>query len=81
MDGNGQPKPTITVAVERPAPGWALFHVKEATAGTDVSAFVHQTITTWLREHQQLRVRATLPIVTGGMTVAVHIWFDGAEVG
>jgi len=34
-------------------------------------------VTAWLKQTPSLKVRATLPIVANGNTVAVHVWFDG----
>jgi len=30
----------------------------------------------WLKENRQIRVRATLPMVENGNTVAIHVWYD-----
>ncbi len=30
----------------------------------------------WLKEHSNVTVRATKPVVAGGNTVAIHVFFD-----
>jgi hypothetical protein len=71
-NGNGQTD--FTIDAEQPGPGWLLFRVKDAEA--DPSLPIHLCLTAWLEQNRNVRVRAALPIVTGGMTVAVHLWYD-----
>ena len=75
-NGNGRSK--IVIEAEQQGPGWILFKVKEAVS--DPSLTIHHCLMEWLKE-RGVRVRTTLPIVTGGMTVAVHLWYDGSEEG
>jgi hypothetical protein len=30
----------------------------------------------WLRSQPAVRVRSSLPIVAGGNTVGIHLWYD-----
>lgn len=38
--------------------------------------YLHRTLHDWLRRNLEFRVRAALPIVANGQTVALHVWFD-----
>ncbi len=37
---------------------------------------LHRTLCKWLKQNPHLRVRATVPIVEQGNTMAIHVWFD-----
>ena len=79
-DGNGKAAQAhVTVQFDRPRPGWVVLHIKEATVGLDLSLHLHRALTEWLTSNPGVRVRAALPIVTNGQTLAVHIWHDGQE--
>jgi hypothetical protein len=68
-------KESEIIVAEEPGPGWLLFRVKEAES--DPSLSIHHCLTAWLEGNPGVRVRAALPIVVkGGMTVAVHLWYD-----
>ena len=57
--------------------GWAVFR----PAGTppqpeDLPLYLSKAVAAWQKQSPSLSVRATLPIVAYGNTVAVHVWFD-----
>jgi hypothetical protein len=37
---------------------------------------IHDTFHHWLVQNPGLTIRNTLPIVVGGNTVAIYVWFD-----
>lgn len=58
------------------APGWAVF----LASGTppkpdDRPLYLSKAAAAWQKQTQSLTVRATLPIVANGNTIAVHVWF------
>ena len=60
------------------ATGWVIF---QATPETDprpdrLPYALNQSVTAWARQNPTLCIRATLPIVSQGNTVAIHVWFD-----
>jgi hypothetical protein len=60
------------------ATGWAIFQAKPDTdPRPDRLPFaLGRAVTDMLRQTPTLTVRATLPIVSNGNTVAIHVWFD-----
>ena len=57
--------------------GWAVF----LASGTppkpeDLPLYLSEAVAAWLKQTPSLTVRATLPIVRNGNTIAVHVWFD-----
>ena len=57
--------------------GWAVF----LASGTppepaDLPLYLSKAVAAWQKQTPTLTVRATLPIVSNGNTVAVHVWFD-----
>ena len=59
------------------APGWAVF----VASGTppqpeDLPLYLSKAVSPWQKQTPTLKVRATLPIVANGNTIAVHVWFD-----
>jgi hypothetical protein len=71
--------PGVQIDVIRLGPGWAFVKAGEEHAPTldELPLWLHQAITDWLTQNPAYRVRSTLPLVTGGQTFAIHVWFDG----
>lgn len=46
------------------------------TQPENLPLYLSKTIAAWLNQTPSLTVRATLPIVQNGNTVAVHVWFE-----
>jgi hypothetical protein len=59
-------------------PGWCLFKANDdATPPPDkLPLYLHDMFHKWLKRNKELSIRTTLPIVQGGNTVAIHVWFD-----
>lgn len=43
---------------------------------TPPSQWVNQALRDWPRENPNVKVRCVAPIVAGGETVAIRVWFD-----
>ncbi len=57
--------------------GWVCFQAGDKPPPPDqLPAFLNQTLYTWLKRNPEFRLRAVLPIVEGGNTVLIHVWFD-----
>jgi hypothetical protein len=39
--------------------------------------YLSKSVAAWQKQTPSLKVRAPLPIVRDGNTIAVHVWFDG----
>ena len=57
--------------------GWAVF----VASGTppepeDLPLYLSKAVAARQKQNPMLTVRATLPIVANGNTIAVHVWFD-----
>ena len=57
--------------------GWACF----LASGTppkpeELPLYLSKAVAAWMKQTPSLTVRATLPIVANGNTIAVHVWFD-----
>ena len=59
------------------ATGGAIF-LASGTPPTpeDLPLYLSKTVAAWLKQTPSLTVRATLPIVANGNTIAVHVWFE-----
>ena len=59
-------------------PGWIVVEAGDPTPEIgDMPQLLHRSLVQWLQEHPQITVRAVLPITNAGLTVAIHVWFDG----
>jgi hypothetical protein len=59
------------------ASGWVCFTADDpAPPPARVGEFLNIDFMRWLRQNSTFKVRATLPIVANGNTVAIHVWFD-----
>lgn len=59
-------------------PGWCLFKGNDESPPPpeNLPFYLHDFFQKWLVRNKELTVRTTLPIVAGGNTVAIHVWFD-----
>ena len=57
------------------APGWVYFTPGNPPPAR-VPAFLNLDLIQWLKENKQVKIRATLPMVENGNTVAIHVWYD-----
>ncbi len=68
---------TITIDRIELGTGWVCFQGGESPPAPDqLPWFLNDAITTWINRHPEFKIRTMLPIVVGGNTVAVNIWFD-----
>ena len=59
------------------APGWVYFTPGDPPPPpARVPAFLNLDLIQWLKENKQVKIRATLPMVENGNTVAIHVWYD-----
>ncbi len=74
----------VDIVVEELGPGWLKLHAVMATEFQReveldrIPGLIDRTLTAYLLKRPGLRVRATLPLVEAGLTVAVHLWYDPA---
>jgi hypothetical protein len=52
-----------------------------ATLPPNIAAIINQALLDWLKQHPAVRVRAALPITQDGQTTALHLWYDGPDMG
>jgi hypothetical protein len=59
------------------ATGWVIVQAKpESDPSPDrLSYALNQSVVAWSQQNPTLSIQATLPIVSQGNTVAVHLWF------
>ena len=57
--------------------GWACFQPGEKPPSAEkLAGYLNHNFYTWLQRNPEFKVRAILPIVENGNTVAIHVWFD-----
>jgi len=57
--------------------GWVCFMTAEQPSKPDeVPLYLSNAIAAWQKQTPTLTVRAALPIVQNGNTIAVHVWFE-----
>ncbi len=57
--------------------GWVCFQGGETPPSPDqLSFFLNDALTTWLRNNSEFKVRTILPLVVKGNTIAINVWFD-----
>lgn len=57
--------------------GWLIVKLRDpADASPAASAEISDKLTGWLSTHRGATVRAALPIVSGGETIALHVWTE-----
>lgn len=54
----------FTCGSERPPPHEAM------------PLLLHKCVQKWVNQNPIIKIRTVLPIVEGGNTVAIHVWFD-----
>ncbi len=78
--GNGDPRPKpgeVKIQATVIGPGWVVFEVVVSSPGNFPAGYwIHRSMIEWLRERPQVKVRASVPIMASGETVAIHLWFD-----
>jgi hypothetical protein len=76
-EGNGEPKQEVKINLVEMGPGWIALEAGDPPPEPErVAHLLCVTLNTWLKQHPQTRVRATLPVIHRGEMVAVHVWFD-----
>jgi len=74
---NPSPPQQTLIHFDELAKGWV--YVRAENPPADAARLPHilnDAICRWLKQNPTLRVRTTLPIVAGGNTVAIHVFFD-----
>lgn len=57
--------------------GWVCFQGGEnPPQPTDLPWILNDALAYWLKNNPEFQVRAILPIVAEGNTVAINVWFD-----
>lgn len=57
--------------------GWAVFVASSTPPKPeDLPLYLSKAVAAWQKQNPMLKVRATLPIVANGNTIAVHVWFE-----
>jgi hypothetical protein len=76
MTGNGDGG--IDIGVVESGRGHVLFRagIGPSTHVERVPGLLGETLVQWLGAHPNVRVRTALPIVQGGSTVAIHLWYE-----
>jgi len=68
----------ITINVVEMGPGWIFFEIGDVKPSPHKLAYtLNRAMYDWLHDNPQVAVRNTLGIVADGMTVGIHIWYDG----
>ncbi len=57
--------------------GWVCFQGGVTPPPADQLPFyLNDALSTWLKNNPEFSIRAVLPLVVSGNTVAINIWFD-----
>ena len=57
--------------------GWVCFQAgKKEPTREQLPGFLAHAFYTRLQRNPEFKVRATLPVVSEGNTIAIHVWFD-----
>jgi hypothetical protein len=79
MEGNGDSR--VNVVTYDRGPGYIIITPERIDNLPDQAPiFVSQTLEAWQKQNPSYRVRAVCPIVNGGKTIALHVWFDVVDV-
>lgn len=74
----------VNIVIEELGPGWLKLH---AVLASDfqrevelerLPGLIDRTLTDYFMKRPGLKIRATMPIVEDGLTVAAHVWYDPA---
>jgi hypothetical protein len=67
----------VTIVAHLKRPGYVIITPDRIDKlPTQTPIHISQTLEKWQNENPDARTRAVCPIVDGGQTLAVHIWFD-----
>ena len=67
----------ITIDRIEMGPGWVCFQAGEKPPALEqLPGYLNHACYAWLQRNSEFAVRATLPIVEQGYTVAIHVWFE-----
>ena len=70
-------EPQILIHCDELAKGWVYIHAETPPADPSrLPYMLNDAFCRWLKQNPNAKVRATLPIVAGGNTVAIHVFFD-----
>ena len=59
------------------APGWSYFAPGDPPPPRQrVAEFLNLDVMHGLRQNSKIKVRAILPLVANGNTMAIHVWYD-----
>lgn len=76
---NGTTQELFTInCTEYPDRGYVVFEANEGRPPDPAALadLLSKSVTGWMKQHADVKVATTLPIVRDGQTVAVHWWFD-----
>jgi hypothetical protein len=69
----------VTVEFRQIADDWVLFYSSKPIAEPDqYYIYLSRAMGDWIKLHPKVRITHTLPMLSAGSTVAVHVWFSGA---
>jgi hypothetical protein len=75
-NGNGDPKVVIACTTNEQR-RWVYFRAeKEPPRTSDLPLWINRAFLDWQEANPTKRVRSSLGIVSNGMTVAIHAWYD-----
>lgn len=75
-EGNGKDRIEVSVSWRE---DWIMFAVAEPRhAGQAAINGMSQGIRDWLDANPKCRVRAALPFIVDGQTIAIQLWYDGS---
>ena len=46
----------------------------------NIAIIINNAFMDWQKKHPGIRIRTVLPITQDGQTIALHVWYDGADV-
>ena len=73
MYGNG--KARTLIQAREATPGQVVFTLKQTSPDVDTSLALGRAVLDWTKDNPDAEVINTLPIVSGGNTVAIHLWY------
>jgi len=77
MATDGDDKTDVTINAFEMTDSWVFIRASTIEHDLEKLPFIlSQALSDWLIKNPDNRVRATLPLVAGGYTVGIHIWFD-----
>lgn len=75
-NGNGDSK-IVIICTTNAQQRWAYFAAeKEPPRKADVPFWLSKALGDWIRDNPTKLIRSSLGIVSDGMTVAIHVWYD-----